>query len=872
MFIDGTSTLCVEEVPQWLSAVAHCAETSAQALDGILHVLHAAGLIVGGVAEVFGDPPQRSAVGDTTRLASELFENNPRAAVNPGTQGNEESPPDVLSIPIPTRSAPTARLLLHVGTSPSPALLRLAAEQAALALDRIHLEAQARLLREETAQRIHEVWSIHDIWRAIDSVEFDRLLEMIVQKAAKVMDAQACSLMRLNTDTNSLTIAASYGLPDDVVFVAQRALGEGIAGLVAKTGEPMLIANTHQDPRLKRAVLRPEIGSSMVVPIKDEAGRVIGVLSTRRRRPALDFTEEDLRLFTVFANQAALAISNKQLYDDLHRRLKELSTLSELTQAMISHLDPGKLLETVADNIVEVVKLDRCCIYLLDRSSRRLIPRILRGYRPEVIGRNSVRMGEGVVGLVARKQIPIIEMDARNAIQPIRGFARALGASSFVAIPLVFKGQSIGVVVADNKPSGRAINPQCVELLTTFVSQAAIAIENAQLYAEREQRYQEMIQLATETDNILRSIAASVVVVDAGGRVTRWNKASEEMWGVSEEEAIGLSYPELCFRLGLPPEDVAQLHAHLRQVIQTGRPYQGYRTALHPRQRGRIVVNVLLSPLTNRHGENQGVVQIMEDVTNDVRLEAEMSRMSRLADIGQLAAKVAHEVRNPLSSIKGAAQLMRNEYAHIGPLREFLDIIVDEVNGLSRITSDLLDFARPMQLDLHPTNLNDLAERCLHFLGKDLKESQVEVVFDLDPHLPDISGDPKQIEQVMRNIILNAVQAMQNGGVLTVSTRYNREEQTVMASFHDTGVGIPPEKLEEIFHPFVTTKTKGTGLGLPIVRKIMENHGGRVDVSSSAREGTTFRVTFPLRPIVGTLPEAMRIAEAKSISSSLPDL
>jgi PAS domain S-box-containing protein len=871
MCIDGSTTPRAENLPWLLSTIAHRAETSAQVIEGILHLLQQTGFIVGGQAEILSEPPLRVGVGDTTQWVAKQEQDTPPSTSDSATSENERMPPGVLSISIPTRSAPPARLLLQLGQPADSNLWHLVAEQTALALDRTYLEAQTHLLRGEAERRIQEVLTIYDIGWTIDSVEFDRLLEVIVQKAARIMDAQACSLMRLNPDTNTLTIAASYGLPEDIVFVAQRAMGEGIAGFVAQTGEPMLIADTCQDPRLKRAVLRPDIGSSMVVPIKVEEGQVMGVLSIRRRRPAPEFTKEDMRLFMLFAKQAALAIGHKQLYDDLHRRLKELSTLSELTQAMISHLDLNRLLETVADNIVEVVKLDRCCIFLLDRSSRRLVPRILRGYRPEVIGRNPVRMGEGVVGLVARKQIPIIEMDARNAIQPIRGFARALGAASFVAIPLVFKGQSIGVVVADNKPSGRSIHPQCVELLTTFVSQAAIAIENAQLYAEREQRYQEMIQLATETDNILRSIAASVVVVDAGGRVTRWNKASEEMWGISEEEAMGLSYVEISFRLGLSPEDVAQLQMHMQQVLQTGRPYQGYRMALHPHQRGELFVNVLLSPLTNRHGENQGVVQIMEDVTNDVRLEAEMSRMRRLADIGQLAAKVAHEVRNPLSSIKGAAQLMRQEYADIGPLREFLDIIVEEVNGLSRITNDLLDFARPMQLDLHPTNLNDLVERSLNLLKKELAESQVNVVRDLEPLLPEISGDPKQIEQVMRNIIINAIQAMQEGGVLTVSTRYNHTEQTVTASFRDTGVGIAPEKLEEIFQPFVTTKTKGTGLGLPIVRKIMENHGGRVGVSSTPGEGTTFSVTFLLRPIVSAPPEAMCAVNTYPLPSSLPD-
>lgn len=784
---------------------------------------------------------------------------------------SNETASRLMETALPVRTAKPTLLRMRLSREAPDELAEHIAEQLAMVLDRAHLEEQVARLDSQAERRIREVTTVYEIGRAIDSVEFDRLLTLVTEKAARVMDAQACSLMRLDPDTNTLSIQASSGLPDDVVAVTRRALGEGIAGRVALTGEPMLINDSHTDPRLDGVRLSPEIGSSMVVPMKDEKGFVTGVLCISRRRPAPDFQMEDLRLLSVVAGQAALAISNKQLYDDLASRVRELDTLSKLTQAVISHQDIGELLENVADSITQVVGFDRCAIYLLDRTKGMFIPRVQRGYRPEVLGRHPVRVGEGVVGLVARRQEAVVEREARNAAQPYRGFARSLGVGAFVAIPIVAKGQSIGVVIADNKLSGRPIHDDSPELLKTLANQAGLAFENGQLSEEREQKYQEMNRLATQTDNILRSIAASVVVVDADGRVTRWNRPSEEMWGVPETEALGRIYSELLLEMDLPQEEADRLLSLVRRVGEDGRPYQGFKIGLHPKSREELTVNVLISPLTERDGRRHGVVQIVEDVTPELRKDAEILRMRRLADIGQLAAKMAHEVRNPLSSIKGAAQLIRNEYENERSLCEFVDIIIDEVNGLSRITTDLLDFARPMQLDLRPTNLENVALRTRSLLEMGFQEQGVRINIECSDDLPEIPTDQRQMEQVLRNIFLNAAQSMPDGGEISVQIAPDPTTDTVRLQITDQGGGIPPERLDAIFQPFFTTKTKGTGLGLPIVRKIVENHGGTIRVHSTVGEGSTFVLNLPLVPTVRSIIDENAVAHETELDAPIPD-
>ncbi len=751
---------------------------------------------------------------------------------------------DTIFCTVPTRYGPGACLELRPAIPLPDGLLDAVISQLGATLDRLWLEEHSHGLQKVADRRSQELSSLYELGHAIGSMDIERLLGLVTEKAARLMNAQACSLMRLQPQTQELTISASWGLSKAVVREAHRTLGEGIAGRVAQTGEPMLIVEAGTDPRLEGLRLRRDIGSSIVVPLKVEGGRVLGVLSIRRRRPAPDFKEPDLELFSLFAAQAALALANAQLLSDLLRHIEQLSTLSDLTERVISTLDLASVLELVADNIVQVVKFARCAIFLRDPSNR-FVPRVVRGYTDDQVRRTEARLGEGVVGTVAESQAVLVVPEAVRAESPIRGFARALGAGGFVALPIVVRGQSIGVVIADNHRARGPIPEESVSLLTTFARHAGLAIENAQLYQERERRYQEMNRLALQTDNILRSIAAAVIVVDSDGSVTRWNDAARDLLGAAQS-GEKLTYADLAARLTPLEDERSKLRGLVERVGASGAPERLHRLALHPRDHAAMVVDVLVSPLVDRQGNRLGVVQVIEDLTREVRLDEEVGRIRRLADIGQLAAKMAHEVRNPLSSIKGAAQLMRAECANSDNVREFLDIIIDEVNGLSRITTDLLDFARPAQLELEALDLNQTVAKTLSLMRPMLEDQRIIVRVFPQPDLPLVVGDRKQLEQALRNLVLNAAQAMQDGGRLTISLSAADGHATI--AVRDTGPGIPAERMADIFQPFVTTKTKGTGLGLPIVRKIVDNHGGRIRVWSAEGEGATFLMSLPLRP------------------------
>jgi two-component system sensor histidine kinase HydH len=248
----------------------------------------------------------------------------------------------------------------------------------------------------------------------------------------------------------------------------------------------------------------------------------------------------------------------------------------------------------------------------------------------------------------------------------------------------------------------------------------------------------------------------------------------------------------------------------------------------------------------------RGVATTIGVTLQNSQVYERMKERDRLAALGQMAAGLAHEIRNPLGSIKGAAQFLQPAAGQTGDsTKEFLDIIVEEVNRLNKIVSQFLDYARPYRGEQRPLEVNEVLKKTLQLIAKE-QNSSVEIVSRLADGLPPVRADAEQLLQVFLNLSLNALQAMPQGGQLLLSTSLRRATRRGAAAaflevrFRDTGVGIPPGDLRNLFIPFFTTKEKGTGLGLPISQRIIENHGGTIEVRSQPSEGATFTVLLPV--------------------------
>lgn len=250
----------------------------------------------------------------------------------------------------------------------------------------------------------------------------------------------------------------------------------------------------------------------------------------------------------------------------------------------------------------------------------------------------------------------------------------------------------------------------------------------------------------------------------------------------------------------------------------------------------------------------RGVAASIGVTLQNSQIYERMKERDRLAALGQMAAGLAHEIRNPLGSIKGAAQYLSplEGQAPEGGMREFLGIIVEEVDRLNKIVSQFLDYARPYRGDQSPLDVNDVVRKTINLFEKEHTESRVEIATNLLEGLPQVRADAQQLRQVFLNLAINAIDAMPQGGRLQISTSLRRSTRRganaafLEVRFRDDGVGIPPAELRNLFIPFFTTKEKGTGLGLPISQRIIENHGGTIEVRSQSGSGSTFTVLLPV--------------------------
>ncbi len=235
-----------------------------------------------------------------------------------------------------------------------------------------------------------------------------------------------------------------------------------------------------------------------------------------------------------------------------------------------------------------------------------------------------------------------------------------------------------------------------------------------------------------------------------------------------------------------------------------------------------------------------------ERAAERLRLEEQLNEAQRLASLGKMVAAVSHEIKNPLGIVRSTAEILGNRIGKVAPGNERLaNIIVEETSRLDAIVREFLDFARPRDVVKKAASLNGVVERLIRFMEPELQARQVQVELALDPDLPEIFFDSEQIYQVLFNIAFNAIQAMPEGGGLQVVTGM-ADRQQAFVSLRDTGLGIAPEKLEQIFTPFYTDKNRGTGLGLTIAKSIVEKHQGNIEVTSEAGAGSTFRIFLPM--------------------------
>ncbi|MBM4439966.1 MAG: PAS domain S-box protein [Candidatus Rokubacteria bacterium] len=388
--------------------------------------------------------------------------------------------------------------------------------------------------------------------------------------------------------------------------------------------------------------------------------------------------------------------------------------------------------------------------------------------------------------------------------------------------------------------------------MASQVFQQRRALEDA--HGELRRRFDELEDVKRYTENILASLANGIITVDLDGRVVTLNPSAEMLTGFFAGEVSG----RYCTELFAHTPEIGEM---LMETLATRAPVVGVAVTLKRRSGAGLPVEVSTAPLKGAEGKDLGVVAVLRDLTLMRELEGRLRRSDRLAALGSLAAGLAHEIKNPLTSVLTFSRHLERRYDDAHFRDRFHRVVPRELERINAIIERLLELARPAPASFTRMALAPLIDRALDLFANEIESQQVRVVRDYVRDVPPVAAHEESLYRALINLIGNALDAMEHGGMLRVRlawaaptdgvrTRAALLRRQVVVEVGDTGPGIRPEDAERVFTPFFTTKERGTGLGLAVTHKIVEDHGGVIDFHSVVGTGTTFRIVLPLTPSV----------------------
>jgi len=514
-------------------------------------------------------------------------------------------------------------------------------------------------------------------------------------------------------------------------------------------------------------------------------------------------------------------------------------TLIEFGRELSAETDLDEMLNSVVDRLSRTLLVDRIGIFLaagehadqfvLAKSfglgqSGKLDFSFLTTQRPE--------MEAGHLFFENTHLVPRESATAQNTIAKL---------DLNYYIPCRAQRKTIAVLGIGKTVEGDFLTSEDVELLETLAGYIGIAIQNARLYASLEQKVTEYERLKDFNENIVESINVGVIAVDLADRIESWNSQMEVMYALPRWQALTRPLSEV-----FPAEFVEEFY----RVRQNPGIHNLYKFRLNTPAGEVRTINAAIAPLVTKKFNVIGRLIILDDITERVELEAQLSQSDKLSSIGLLAAGVAHEVNTPLAVISSYAQMLSKQL-QTDPLKAgLMEKITRQTFRASEIVNNLLNFSRTSGTEFTDVDVNKIIVDTLALLEHQFRTAQVKVQDELTPGLPRIQGNQGRLQQVFLNLFLNAKDAMAGGGTLRVGTSNGTG---VSVSISDTGSGIAPEHINRIYDPFFTTKNapregqnRGTGLGLSVTYGIIQEHAGKIRVESRPGEGTTFYLDFPL--------------------------
>ncbi len=765
-------------------------------------------------------------------------------------------------------------------------LLYAIADQAAVAIENARLHAQ-------TQQELAERTTLNELARAISStLDLDVVLDTVMAETIRATGAERGCLLLRDPATGELVFRAARNLDERVIDSEPFEISRTVAERVATEGVPVLTVNAKEDPRFGRrtSVIAYGLRSILCVPLIAK-GETIGAIYVDNRLKVGQFTERNLEFLTNIATQAAMAIRNAQLFEAERKRAVQLETIREVSQRIVSILVLDELLAQVVELIRERFGYYHVHIFLVEPEAGYAELRAGTSAEGKAGRGSGVRIrlnAEGIISWVAGHGEPLLVNDVEKV--PSFQFDHLLADTrAELAVPLRVGDRVLGVLDVQSDRVN-AFDRSDLFVLQALGDQVAVAIENARLFNETQQRLAEVSTLYTVAQQTTTSLDLNEVLENIVSIIKRVLACRGCCIFLVDQET-----QELSIRAASGLSDKWRDEARLKvgegisgQVAATGRPiyipdthsYPGF-IFFDPTVRSLLAVpmttkdrvigtlnidDTKVDAFTDDDGrllsiaaaqaavaiENAQLYKGLKERAEKLeRAYNELKELDRLKS--EFVQNVSHELRTPLTFVKAYVELLLD--GTLGELnqrqRESLEIVAERTNTLTRLVRDIIALQQIERESLHLSlvNLGEIAQMAL--LGAEVTARQAGIVLkaDIPSDLPLVPGDRDRLNQVFDNLLGNAIKFSPDGGEVTI--RVWDAGDVVEASISDNGIGIPADELEKIFERFyqvdgsTTRRFGGTGLGLAIVKRIVEAHGGRVWAESEQGRGSTFFFTLP---------------------------
>jgi len=773
-------------------------------------------------------------------------------------------------------------------------VLQAMADQLANAIENAHLYRAAHLRADRLAL-------VNRIARAvIVTLDLDELMETVYREITSSFEVDAffVALYDEKADELDYRLMVDEGEREDRV---REPVGDGLTSLVVRRRKPLLIHNLDEErdqlPDLLLWGTMKQPRSWLGVPMRI-GGRMIGVICVQTYQP-YSYGEEEQLLLSTIADQVAVAVENARLYEQERRRASQTSLLNVVAQQANAILSPERLLPAVAEAIHQHFGYDSVSLMLKDNEAGDLFNAGRAGPGAEIVPddyRQSLEVG--IVGWVATHGEPLLVNDVSREERYINAVSDTYEAGSELAVPLRIAGETVGVLDLQRRQVN-GFDELEVYTMQTLAEQVAMALKNAQLYAETRRRADELAALNAVSARLGQSLELQEILDAAIEEVTRvLGVEASAISLVSEDGRLrihaqrGLRHSYLDV---LIPWQRGLAHRVIRtgQVIVTGdidydsclavpdfAQEEIEAMALVPMTSRGEALGVLSAMSHNSHQFSEQEIALLQAIANQVGAAVENAQLyqavrqhahdleetyleleethARLRETDklkdELIQNVSHELRTPLTFIKGYVQLLID--GELGPLtdiqRESLEVMGRKTDHLARLVNDIvtLEAVQSETLELAPIDLGHLLLSALEGCRPAASLADIQLQAEIPEDLPPVQADWSRISQVLDNLLANAIKFSPDGGIITV--RVEQRGEWIYAEVADTGIGIPEHKLSRIFDRFYqvdgSTRRRfgGAGLGLAIVKRIVEAHGGKVSVVSKLGTGSIFSFTLPV--------------------------